>query len=125
MNNKGQALITFILILPIILVIMSLAIDYGILSIDKRSASNTIKTSIEYGLKHKNDTNIINDIEELIYKNIDKKDVKNLDIQINDNKVIITLDYNPKRLFNILNVDSMVISYEGEMTGDNVRITKR
>lgn len=125
MNNKGQALITFILVLPIILVIMSLVIDYGILSIDKRSTTNTIKTTIEYGLKHENDLNVITDMEELMYKNIDRNNVKDLDITNNDHKIIITLDYNPKRLFNILNVDSIVISYEGEMTGNNIRITKR
>ena len=52
MNNRGQSLVTFILILPIILIITSLAIDYGMVSIDKRMISNNMKSSIKYGLKH-------------------------------------------------------------------------
>ena len=89
MNNKGQALVTFILVLPIILIIISLVIDYGVLSIDKRKISNNIKSSIEYGLTNIKDDNIAKDTEEIIYKNLDKKKIKNILINVNDNSILI------------------------------------
>ena len=48
MNNKGQSLATFIIILPIIIMLLVLVLDYGLLSVEKRNITSDIKTSIKY-----------------------------------------------------------------------------
>ena len=124
MNNRGQSLVTFILILPIILIITSLAIDYGMVSIDKRMISNNMKSSIKYGLKHKNDENIEITIKELIYKNIDKNNIKQMDVVVNNDTILLTIKYKIDGLFDFIH-DDMVISYEGKIENNNIRINKR
>ena len=53
-NNKGQTLVIFIIILPIILTIFTLVIDLGILYISKRNVENNVSNAIEYYLKNIN-----------------------------------------------------------------------
>ena len=43
MNNKGQSLVLFILIIPILISIMALVIDVGKLLTTKANQENTIK----------------------------------------------------------------------------------
>ena len=42
MNNKGQTLVTFIIILPILLIILALVVDLGFIYIEKRNIDNNV-----------------------------------------------------------------------------------
>ena len=55
MNNKGQILIIFVIMLPILLIILSIAIDLGLLYVDKRNMDNNLKDAVTYYLNHKED----------------------------------------------------------------------
>ena len=50
-NNKGQSLVLFVLMIPILLGIMALVIDVGNAFNQKNNLDNTILFIIEYGLK--------------------------------------------------------------------------
>ena len=78
MDNKGQTLVTFVLILPIILLILLCVIDYGLVSIQKHEATSSIKDSITYALKNSNSDNIEEKMKNLIYKNIDENKIKSI-----------------------------------------------
>ena len=52
-NENGQTLVLFILILPIIIIILSLLINYAVLSAKKIELENNIKSALEYGLNLK------------------------------------------------------------------------
>ena len=70
MNNKGQTLVLFVLILPIIIFIMLLVIDVSNMFITKQELNNINKIVLNYGLDIIEEENIDSKLEELINKNI-------------------------------------------------------
>ena len=55
LNNKGQSLVMFILIIPIFFGIMVLVIDIGNVIYYKQDIDNINKVVINYGLSHMDD----------------------------------------------------------------------
>ena len=51
MNNKGQSLVLFVLLMPIILGIIVLVVDVGKSLVEKNSINNKIELVMEYGLE--------------------------------------------------------------------------
>ena len=51
MNNKGQSLVLFVLLIPIILGSIVLVVDLGRTVVAKNSINNKIELVIEYGLE--------------------------------------------------------------------------
>lgn len=70
MNNKGQTLVLFVLMLPIIIFIMLLVIDVSNMFITKQELNNINKIVLNYGLDIIEEENIDSKLEELINKNI-------------------------------------------------------
>ena len=63
-NNKGQSLVMFVLIIPIFLLILTLVYDVGNAIYEKDRLSNTNYLTIEYGLNNI-DTVTENDLKNL------------------------------------------------------------
>lgn len=132
-NNHGQTLVLFILILPVILSLLLLLINYGILSYEKLKLSNNIEAAIEYGLNLKitNDINstdyLDNDkvkerVENLIKKNITYDE---LDVIVNDTNIRVILT-KKKIGFNILNIfDNQIdLNYYGSISSGKIEIRR-
>lgn len=83
MNKKGQVLVAFVLILPLLLMFSTLIVDVGYLYIEKRNVDNNVKDAIEYGLKNIDEDNIYlkNKIENQIKLNIDDIEVLKVNIE--------------------------------------------
>lgn len=112
MNNKGQALIIFVIILPILLMTLTLIIDLGFLYIEKRNINNTVCDAVEYYLNNLNDVNVNNKIKVLLNKNI--KDIKDIDIKSNDEYVLITVTKDRKSIYSIIMQEhELSITYKG------------
>lgn len=107
MNNKGQVLVIFVILLPILLMILSLVIDLGLLSIEKRKIENNLYDAVEYYLESNNKEKTIS----LLNNNLN-----DIDIKINDNndyvEIIVTKNY--KGLYTIIsNNQEIKIIYKG------------
>ncbi len=71
-NNKGQALVEFIIIIPILILIVSCIIDFGNIIYEKYQLTNDLNTIADmYKLKNNNDiNNYLNKIKaEISYEN--------------------------------------------------------
>lgn len=111
-NNKGQTLVIFIIILPIILTIFTLVIDLGILYISKRNVENNVSNAIEYYLKNINNEKAETNMTDMINRNV--KDIDK--IYINNNleyiEVIVIKEHNS--LYNLLKGESNIkVTYKG------------
>lgn len=103
MNNKGQVLVLFIILLPIILLLLILTIEVGDIYLDKQKTKNTIKEIIRENIKEPNSEKINTLIEKNI-KNIDQKNIfvsdDEIRIYIKQNRTIfgkeITIEYKYK-----------------------------
>ena len=126
-NNKGQTLVAFILILPIILMVFAVVIDFGMYNIERRHVICNVKYSNKYGLKNIDSDNIKRDMESLLYKNIDNKSIKTLDISLDNDSITININVEYKTIFSKLLkfYNEINLSYFGKIENNEVKITKR
>jgi len=121
MNNKGQSLVLFILIIPILLGIVVLVIDVGNAIYEKNKINSTIEMIIEYGLE---DNYNKEQLEELINYNLNNN---NYSVNI-DNKVInISVNtYIDGIISNVINIDGFKIisEYNGYIENNKKVIEK-
>ncbi len=101
MNKKGQVLVTFVLLIPLIVMFLGFIIDIGNYAFINKKIENVLNNTITYALENKE---IITEarIEEIINDNID--DYKSLNININEDNVMIKIVKENKSVFNILDV---------------------
>ena len=92
MNNKGQTLIVFVILLPILLMIMSIIIDFGMLYIEKRNISNNLEDAITYYLNNIDDSNVRSDTINCLNKNID-----NIRLNVNEDENYIIFNIKKER----------------------------
>lgn len=121
MNNKGQTLAIFIIILPVILLLVCITIDLGHLYLEKKEMQNTIKEIINDELKNEPDKQrIIN----LINKNLENTNLEK--IEVSSNMIIISITKQYKGLFpNVLkNNKTINITYKGYKIDNNITIKK-
>jgi len=106
MNNKGQVLIIFVIMLPIFLLLVTFIIDLGMLSIEKRKISNNAYDAVNYYLENFNKEKTIKLLED---------NLQNIDIEIFDNAeyVEITVKKKYKVIFNIIYDNEIIITYKG------------
>lgn len=121
MNNKGQTLIIFVFVLPVLLLLIALIWEIGNLQITKSQYETAIKDTIEYGLNNKNQENLSLILENLLKSNIEG-DIK-IEIK-NYIKITVTKQYNA--LYNnLLNHKfDIKLTYVG-YTENNQTIIKR
>lgn len=130
LDNKGQSLVMFILLLPIMLGVMALVIDCGNVMIRKNEIGNVIEMVLDYGLDiDKSADEIVDDINKDLDSDNNKNNQNgNIDNEINisdeneaqaidtnyDNmkKVVALkelLDYNLKTSYNEVSFDESKI----------------
>ncbi len=96
LNNKGQSLVMFVLIIPIILLILVLIYDVAGALYEKNRLSNTSYLACEYALDNI-DSIDENGVISYILKNSDN--LNNISVIIKDNTIDIELDKNIKSVF--------------------------
>lgn len=125
MNNKGQVLVVFIILLPIVLLCFCMVVDLGILHLEKRTIDNNIKSTIKYGLKHVSDENIEFKMGQILKENIG--DIDSLYIDVDDNKINITL-VKQHSLFAVTNLKAnqeIKVGYTGYLKDDKIELIRK
>lgn len=104
LNNKGQSLVLFILIIPIILGVMALVIDLG----ESLTKKNEIDKNIEFVLDY--------------YLNDNKQENEYLenDNSIDVNALKVLLEHNLKDIEPIINIDNKVIIIKAETYAEGI-----
>ncbi|MBR3161702.1 MAG: hypothetical protein IKF19_03120 [Bacilli bacterium] len=124
LNNKGQSLVIFIVMIPIIILIMILVMDIGNLAYEKQELDNINKIVLNYGLDNINNIEVINEMYTLAKNNNSKA---NYSIIYKNNKFIITSKYYVKGVFTkIINIDGYLAksTYEGYLKNDKYIIKR-
>lgn len=115
LNNRGQSLVMFILIIPIFLLIMTLVYDVGNAIYEKNKLSNVSYMTIQYGLDNIESIDE-NELISLIMKNVDNP--KLISVLIENGEIEIKLTKDVKgiigKMFN-LDLITVVSEYHGEI----------
>ena len=96
MNNKGQSLVVFIIILPILLMILTLIIDLGFMHIEKRNIDNNCYDAVEYYLNNIDKEDIDKKVNNLLNENI--KNIDEILIKDEEDYVEISITKNRKSI---------------------------
>ena len=113
LNNRGQSLVIFIVMIPIFLLLMILIYDMGNLAYERHELDSINKIVIDYGLDNINNLDLVKEMYSLAKSNNDNI---NNEIHFKNNKLYINSKYYVKGVFTkILNVDGYMLksSYRG------------
>ena len=121
MNNKGQTLVIFVIILPILLIMLTLVIDLGFLYIEKKNIDSNVYDSVKYYLENISEEDIETKVNNLLNKNI--SDIDSININETDDYIEIIVSKTRKSLYSIItNSTEINISYKG--VKENKKIIK-
>ena len=125
MNNRGQTLALFVILLPVLLLLLVLIIDIGKVIVEKLELNNINQIVLEYGLDNVEKENIYDEMLELVRLN--KNDVDVIDINITSDKISLTLidsvDFMFKKIVDI-NRFKIKSSYVGYIQDGEKRIER-
>lgn len=117
MNNKGQTLVIFVIILPILLLVLALVVDLGLLSIEKRKIDNNTYDALEYYLDNIDNDDIKDKTYKLLESNLDDIEIS---ISATNEYVEITVNKKYKGLLNIIYDNNITIKYIGNKENNEI-----
>lgn len=120
MNNKGQSLVIFILILPILLLLFVLIWEIGNLGFTINRYETEIKDTITYGLNNLENPNLKKELIKLLESNVEG----DIYVEINDNKIKIRIKKKYDALFNFNNKFDIDITYQGYKENNKIITVK-
>lgn len=140
LNNRGQSLILFVIVLPILLLILVLVVDIGRVIVLKQELDNINQIVLDYGLDNldnidyddsnleSNSLNIVDLESELVdLVKLNKNNIDIIDIRIEDSKIYIELNERIDGMFSsLINISIFDVesSYIGYMDNNNKRIER-
>ena len=125
LNNKGQTLVLFVLMLPIMLCLMVLVFDIGKFFCEKQELNHINQMVVSYGIDHYEDEDLENELMELVLLNRD--DLSNIFVEVSDDKVCVELFYKDSSILgNIFDISIFEVysSYVGNVIDKKVERIK-
>ena len=122
MNNRGQTLIIFVILIPIIITMAALVVDIGKMNYEKERYRGIIENSIEEYFE----SNQISDVKEILTLNGIPEDAYQITTQ--ENLIEIHLTTSVGSIFaKLINIDEYQIDldYVGTKESDHVIINKK
>ena len=122
MDSKGQTLVIFVLILPILLLLFALIWEVGNLGLTINKYETEIKDTIEYGLNHLDDENLENILTNLLKANLEG----DINVEINNQVIKVNVKQKYDALFNNLinNRFDIDLNYNGYIENNKFIIQK-
>lgn len=97
MNKKGQTLISFVMLIPLLLIFIAFIIDTSYCYKEKNRLDNVTETILKNNYENKNNNTIVADIKNLYKKN--NISSKNVEVIIKDNRMQIKNEYEIDSIF--------------------------
>lgn len=121
LNNKGQSLVMFICLLPILLLIVLAIVDVSRMVIEKNKLNNINYIAISYYSSHKED----DDVTERIISLVKRNDEDIINVKINKDKNTIYLDKKiDSTMGKIIGISEYEIVSEYSFTDDGIKRVK-
>ena len=117
MNKRGQTLIIFVMLIPIILTMAALVIDVGLLYYKKNEYVGIVEESIKEYFK---DEDILSAKKTITLNGISLDDTE---INVSDNKITVTLDTKVDSIFGkVIRINDYEIKVSRVGTKDKERV---
>lgn len=125
LNNKGQTLILFVVLIPVLLMVLAIVVDVSLMYHEKIKSENTTKTIIKNVYGNRSDDNIKNQIKDLFKKN--NIEYKNIKISSTSEYIKITNNYEIDSIFGKIigfKKYKIKINIKGYMKNNKIIFTK-
>ena len=122
MNNKGQTLIIFVILIPILILVAALVVDTGLMTFEKER----YRGIIENGIEEYFDTGNVEETEKIFSLNDIPKEEYTIIVQ--ENQIEVSLNTTIEAIFGkIINIEEYEIkmNYVGTKEGERVIINKK
>ncbi|HIQ94887.1 TPA: Tad domain-containing protein [Candidatus Ventrenecus stercoripullorum] len=122
MNNKGQTLIIFVILIPILILVAALVVDTGLMTFEKER----YRGIIENGIEEYFDTGNVEETEKIFSLNDIPKEEYTIIVQ--ENQIEVSLNTSIEAIFGkIINIEEYEIkmNYVGTKEGERVIINKK
>lgn len=121
-NNKGQSIVVFVLIMPIIFLLIGILWEIGNQYVLESEYESEIKNAITYGLKTNNKEDLENKLKIMLDKNLEG----NKEISISDDKIKIHVSKKSNSIFKkILKKEFEInLTYIGEIQEGKINLVK-
>lgn len=122
MNNKGQTLIIFVILIPILILVAALVVDTGLMTFEKER----YRGIIENGIEEYFDTGNVEETEKIFSLNDIAKEEYTIIVQ--ENQIEVSLNTSIEAIFGkIINLQEYEIkmNYVGTKEGERVIINKK
>lgn len=118
LNNKGQSLVVFVALLPVLILIIAFIFELGNASSIKNKYENIITNAVSYGLNHQEDENLENKLKRLLDANLDG----DKEVTINENNITIHVKYTPQGIYSKLFKQNFEIdlTYQGQFASKKI-----
>lgn len=126
MNKKGQALVIFVIFLPVILIIGTYVIDLGLAKLNENKVNQLTKEVTEYGLRNIED-NPRDKMIKLIYQNDENIDTYKINIDEENKVVIVNVEKSSKGVFGSIagrDFYKINVTYKGSIINDKMVIER-
>lgn len=125
LDNKGQSLVLFVIVIPILIFILILVIDIGKAINLKQELNNINKIVLDYGLDNLDDVNLEVELIDLVKLN--NSEIDKIDIKLDNDKIYLNISCNMDLIFTSLgdlSLFEITSSYVGYIQDGNKRIGK-
>ena len=122
MNNKGQTLIIFVILIAILILVAALVVDTGLMTFEKER----YRGIIENGIEEYFDTGNVEETEKIFSLNDIPKEEYTIIVQ--ENQIEVSLNTSIEAIFGkIINIEEYEIkmNYVGTKEGERVIINKK
>ncbi len=122
MNEKGQTLVLFLFLLPIILILFMGVYQLGNLELEKKKMESAVEETLRYGLLNIEKESIKDSMVEMFQRSFPEISSENITIEIAEDKINMQVEEE----YSIIFIDKQVlkISYGGEKINGKVQIVK-
>jgi hypothetical protein len=122
MNNKGQTLVLFVILIPVLLLVFVCFYQIGSIGLDKRKIEDSIETALEYGVDHIDSELLYVSMREIITESNNGVRDNNIDIDVLGDEITIVVKKKYKVAFIV--DEEKVYSYTGKKVNDKVEIVE-
>jgi len=122
MNNKGQTLVLFVILIPVLLLVFVCFYQIGSIGLDKRKIEDSIETALEYGVDHVDSELLYVSMREIITESNNGVRDNNIDIDVLGDEITIVVKKKYKVAFIV--DEEKVYSYTGKKVNDKVEIVE-
>ncbi len=122
LDHKGQTLVSFALILPLLVMLFALVIDTGYTYLEDKKLKDSVLIGLKYGMKHYEE-DPKTEIRDIITENVDGLSM--LNIYTEGNQIKIQAHKPKKRIFFNFNTSSeLVVIYTAYQDAGTWKIVK-